>query len=326
LLNTPFRELAATQGIGSKKIRSFLKLLARVANSDAADLPADITTVPGNGKDDSVNKSASDGFDASAVSEVVWGKWRASVLRHRLGAEKIGRFAPSLRQMTRVIWNLPMAHYTKLNLAQIRAKKTHGAKRVQAILEAFYCVHKLVDGMEPQDHLAVRIIPRRIDAVEGWVGKALQTPGIPDADDIRAHFVEPLLDQIRADAAQQIVRLAENRLGVHGPITSVRKCARDLGLTRARVYQLLNEINDIMTVRWPMGRHQVHELRLKFESELTDGTNPRTLKQFFSAVELFYPATRRGAAGPMEVAPSPPTKSRDNGENASNLELLEAVS
>ena len=40
-----------------------------------------------------------------------------------------------------------------------------------------------------------------------------------------------------------------------------------MGLTRARVYQLLNEINDIMAVRWPNGRHQMYELREKLVSE-----------------------------------------------------------
>ena len=43
-----------------------------------------------------------------------------------------------------------------------------------------------------------------------------------------------------------------------------------MGLTRARVYQLLNEINDIMMVRWPTGRHQSHELREKFQAEAAE--------------------------------------------------------
>ena len=46
-------------------------------------------------------------------------------------------------------------------------------------------------------------------------------------------------------------------------VTSVRQAARTMGLTRARVYQLLNEINDIMMVRWPNGRHQVSEIDLR---------------------------------------------------------------
>jgi len=91
--------------------------------------------------------------------------------------------------------------------------------------------------------------------------------------------------------------------GIGGPITSVRQAARTIGLTRARVYQLLNEINDIMMVRWPMGRHQSHELRERFQAEAAETENVADLQQFFAAVELFYPGSRRGADGPLETAP-----------------------
>jgi hypothetical protein len=122
------------------------------------------------------------------------------------------------------------------------------------------------------------------------------------------------LEQIRTDTAQQIVRLAENRLGIDGPITSVRKAAREMGLTRARVYQLLNEINDVMNVRWPMGRHQVHELRGKFQAVAAGMDDPPDLEQFMAAVELFYPATRRGADGSLEQAALPLEGRDDDGE------------
>jgi hypothetical protein len=148
--------------------------------------------------------------------------------------------------------------------------------------------------------LAVRIVPRRIDEVEQWIGCVLQTPGIPDKQEIFEKFVSPLLEQIRTDATQQITSLAENRLGIHVPIASVRQAARSMGLTRARVYQLLNEINDIMSVRWPTGRHQVYELSDKFQAESERLDSPPDLSQFAAAVELFYPGARRGAAGPLE--------------------------
>jgi hypothetical protein len=88
----------------------------------------------------------------------------------------------------------------------------------------------------------------------------------------------------------------------------VRQAARLMGLTRARVYQLLNEINDIMMVRWPMGRHQTHELREKFQAETAETAKTDAavdLRQFHAAVELFYPGSRRGAAGPLEQAFEP---------------------
>ncbi len=313
LLNTPFAELAATPGIGHKKIRSFVRLLARVANTDPAELPVPLTVSLDSPPSPSIQLDFSNGFDPTAVSEVVWAQWRASVLKHGLQKEVLGRFAPSLRRLTRVIWNVPMEAYTKLTLDEIRSKRTHGEKRINAILEVFHCVHTLVSQMNSVDHLVIRIVPRRVDQVDTWIGHALQTPSTPRSTELLVNFVEPLLEQIRIDATQQIANLAEHRLGIHGPITSIRQAARTTGLTRARVYQLLNEINDIMTVRWPTGRHLTHELRDKLLGETSEMENSPDLQQYLAAVELFYPGNRRGAAGPLERELNPdddPAESR----------------
>lgn len=305
LLNTPFADLAATPGIGQKKIRSFVKLLARVANTDPAELPVDLSLVPGLSASEPQPSAPGNGFDPSTVSEVVWSQWRASVLKHGLQKEVLGRFARSLATMTRVIWDTPLEAYTNLSLHEIRTMKTHGEKRIHAVLEAFYSLHNLVGQMGQQAHLVVRIVPRAIDRVDRWIHHTLQSPGIPSKQEIFEEFVQPLLEQIRLDATQQIASLAENRLGIDTPLTSVRQAARSMGLTRARVYQLLNEINDIMTVRWPTGRHLVYELREKFQAEAAELDNPPGLQQFLAAVELFYPDSRRGAAGPLEFAAEP---------------------
>ncbi len=301
LLETSFAELAGTPGIGQKKVRSFVKLLSRVANTDPADLPIDLAAIGGNGRG-GLPRAASNGFDPSTVSEVIWSQWRAAVLEHDLGQEALGRYAPTLKNMTRVIWNRPLESYARMTLAEIRALKTHGEKRVQAILDAFHSIYTIVVGVGTQEHLVIRIVPRLIDGVETWLGQTLQTPGIPSPEQILQRLIRPLLDQVRVDATQQIIRLAENRLGINGPINSVRQAARTMGLTRARVYQLLNEINDILSVRWPMGRHQIYELRDKFQQEIAASENPPSLEQFHAAIELFYPGSRRGAAGPLERA------------------------
>ena len=305
LLGTPFPKLSGTPGIGHKKIHSFVKLLARAANTDPSQLPTELINLP-ESRDAAESESApvgENGFDPTSVSEVVWSQWRASVLKHGLGNERLGRFAPSLKDVTRVIWNTPLDAYLDCTLGYIRAMKTHGEKRVRAILEVFHAVHTLVADMGTRDHLVVRIVPRSIDEVEQWTGNALQTAGVPSEEEIFAHFLSPLLQQVRIDSTEQIASLAENRLGISGPITSVRQAARTMGLTRARVYQLLNEINDIMSVRWPTGRHQVYELCEKIHSEMARMAHPPKLRQFFAAIELFYPGSRRGAAGPLDQAP-----------------------
>jgi hypothetical protein len=301
LLSTPFAELAATPGIGQKKIRSFVKLLSRVANTDPAEVPLDNLPLPETGRGGPAG-AATGGFDPAALSEVTWAQWRVSVVRHGQGRETLGRLAPSLKNMTRVIWSTTLESYANMTLDEIRTLKTHGEKRVRAILEVFHGVHSLVANMGSPEHLVMRIAPKLIDAVESWLGRTLQMPTCPGDEEIFLHFVNPLLKQVRIDATRQIAALAENRLGINGPVTSVRQAARTMGLTRARVYQLLNEINDIMNVRWPMGRHQVYELSDKLGREARGLENPPSLEQFRAAVELFYPGSRRGAAGRLECS------------------------
>ena len=182
----------------------------------------------------------------------------------------------------------------------MRAMKTFGEKRIQAILEVFHGIHGLLSGVGSQPHLTVKIVPQSIDRAEQWVGRVLQTPGIPGEDEILEQFVRPLVRQIEIDAWPQIVTLVEHRLGINGPPCSVRQTARNMGLTRARVYQLLNEVNDIAAVRWPLGRHQVYELRQKFAREAAELDSPPNLTQFHAAVELVFPGSRRGADGSLD--------------------------
>jgi len=300
LLSMPFGEIAATPGIGEKKICSFVKLLARAANTDPHELPAESEMVSLEDNGHATRAYETNGFEPATVSEVVWAQWRASVVEHGLGEETLGRLTPSLRNMPHINWDMPLSAYTDKTLAEIRAMKTHGEKRVHAVLEVFYGVHKMVSQIGPQAHLVLRIAPRLIDGVEQWIVRALQSSRIPDEQEIFHKLLRPMLEQLRIDASEQIVDLAEKRLGIAGPITSVREAARQMGLTRARVYQLLNEINDIMRVRWPTGRRHIYDLRNQLLEETARLSTSPNLEQFHAGAELFFPNQRRGADGPLE--------------------------
>ena len=306
LLTTPFAEISATRGIGRKKIYSLVSLLSRAASTDPVELTPEFKPINGNGHPKDADAHAtSNGFDPHGVSEVAWGQWRASVVRHGLEHEKLGHLAPSLQDMTRVNWNTRLERYIDLTLADIRVLKTHGEKRVRAILEVFYSVHKIVADMGKRDHLVVKICPRRIDAVEQWIDQTLHSSDLPDDGEIFDSFITPLLEQLEVDSGEQIMNLARNRLGLSGPITSVREASRTMGLTRARIYQLLNEINDIIMVRWPNGRRQVYDLFDKLMAGVDAAKEQGDYRQFRAAVELFYPSSRRGANGSFDPIETP---------------------
>ncbi len=302
LLDLPFVELTATPGIGQKKIRSFVGLLSRAANTDPTDLSVDdMKSMPSPSARRETETSTGD-FDPSTVSEVVWSQWRATVIKHGFEHETLGRLAPSLRGMTRVNWNTSLDEFTDCTLAEIKARKTHGEKRIHAMLQVFHGLHKLLSEMGQEEHLVVRICPHRIDAAQQWIAKTMRSTAVPSETEIFAQFVKPLLDQLHADATEQVANLADDRVGLSGPITSVREVARTMGLTRARVYQLLNEVNDIMQVRWPSGRREVYELLEKLDGDARISGTSEQLDQFRAAAELFYPNNRRGGTGLLERA------------------------
>ena len=81
---------------------------------------------------------------------------------------------PSLDRLPRVLWNTPLGTYTELTLAQIRQLKTHGEKRVAAVLEVFAELHAVLSRLGSPGNLAVRIVPKFASQLEHWTLVASQ--------------------------------------------------------------------------------------------------------------------------------------------------------
>lgn len=288
IVQTPFEELYATPGVGQKKIRSLLQLLDRAVREEPvldAEIEQPVEDLP--------PCTGDTGLDSTLVSEARWSQWRESIVRNGLEHEPLGRFATSLEDLPKVLWQTPLGVYTNLSLGEIRELKTHGEKRVAAILGVFSGLHALLSNLGPQRELAVRIVPRFVSRLESWLTSILNGTKLPDAAQLREQFIVPLMEQVRVDAGAQIAELTASRIGCSGNETSVRDSARRLGLTRARVYQMLADVGLIMHVRWPEGYALVHEL----QDQLRGGDQPAgELEAFFTTVELCFPHRRWNSA------------------------------
>jgi hypothetical protein len=93
--------------------------------------------------------------------------------------------------------------------------------------------------------------------------------------------------------------LAAGRLGIEGPPQSVRQQARRLGVTRARVYQLLDDCSKVFDVRWPAGQLQLEELARKCADEIINSDRPPILE---ALRELLYPGKYGEVADTAYVA------------------------
>ena len=299
LLDTPFEELYQTPGVGQKKIDALVRLLARAAKDEIPLEPAASTEAA------AANPPVEDDetFDPNRVSEAIWTRWRASVVRNELGEVPLGRYAPSLERLPRVLWNAPLETYLDLSLGEIRRLKTHGQKRVSAVLEVFESLNRVVGNLDPNrpGTLAVRIMPPFVAQIEAWIFDVRFHAVAITPESLKTHFFAPLLEQVRSDAGEQVADLAAGRLGLGDTGDSVRQVARRLGLTRARIYQLLAEVGAVMEIRWPTGAAIVRDLvRSASAHELPQAEQERLV----AALELFFPATRRehltGDSAPAE--------------------------
>lgn len=282
LLATPFHELTATPGIGLKKIGSLVTLLFRAADEEAPAAPFGLST---NGSAISPDVYSDGEFDPTRVSELHWVKWRETVERHGLGGERIGRVARSLREVPTVIWNTHLEFYLPFTLAEMRQLKTHGEKRIRVVLEVFSYIHQLMGSLDPDGHLSIRLVPRLIARLEGWIQQALRLDGAPEYEELKHAVAEVILVQIDLDAGPNVVELARGRMGMEGPSQTVRLQSRRMGVTRARIYQLLDDCSKLFEVRWPCGRLWLERLTRRCEAH----NEEKSVALLKSISDLLYP-------------------------------------
>jgi hypothetical protein len=284
LFKMSFDQIGSTAGIGRKKLETFIKLLVRATKEETAGTV--IEYLPGADETPADGRNDEGQFDPQQVSEMVWTKWRDTVRRQGVGGEKLGRLTPSLQSLPSVVWNTPLSFYLDLTLAEIRNLKTHGEKRVAVVLEVFHTIHNMLDHINPQGDLAVRLAPRTIVSAEEWMVEARARSFPPNREEIEQHLIEPIVQQLGIDAGDTVAKLARGRLGVGSEAESVRNQSKSLGVTRARVYQMLEECHNVMSIRWPDGRRQLDEFAQWLDENYASAESANLLASFR---ELLYP-------------------------------------
>ena len=165
--------------------------------------------------------------------------------------------------------------------------KTHGEKRVAVVLEVFHTIHDMLDHIDPQGDLAVRLAPRTIVAAEEWMAEA-RTP-LVSAGARRDRAATGRADRAAAgDRRRRHRGQARPRPAWASALNaeSVRNQSKSLGVTRARVYQMLEECHNVMSIRWPDGRRQLDEFAQWLDENYASAEAANLLA---SLRELLYP-------------------------------------
>jgi len=235
------------------------------------------------------------GFTTEEVSEWQWSRWRECVVRHGLQDATLGHLAPSLRGLSRSLWDTPLSEYTNRTLAQLRRRKSHNEKHLCSIVEVFRSIHALLCDAEPGGHLGLHLRPRLIGQAADWLSETQRKRTVPTKRECLDQFVMPLVEQLRRDVKQQAVAFAERRLGVSGGTTDGRPAARRDQPPRRGADRLLGEISAVLNVRWPGGQSQAHALLARLDRQVPSRGKRARLRQVQSVVELFGPTATGGS-------------------------------
>ncbi len=279
LLQLELDELMATPGVGQKKILGFLDLLRRAAKPTPPAEPFGLSTLR-----TPLPRTTAEAFSASAVSEELWAAWCDTVRRNQLQDCPLGRIAPTLQVLPTVIWRKTLGDYVGLSLDELRRLPTHGEKRVAALLEIFCVVHEAVSTSVLHANLQLQITPAFVAPLTKWILEIAERKALPPAGEVHTRLAVPLIVQVGIDRGEQIAGIVRNRLALEQPI-SVKQQAEDLGVTRARVYQLLDECALCLQLRWPEGRWLLAPL-----SADHCGGDRKALELVSAIRELFFPA------------------------------------
>jgi hypothetical protein len=295
ILEKSFEELALTAGVGLKKLNSLNILLERALLENPLSQPVQVPATPPE------NHSPHNGvvterfrplnsqgeFDVNLVSEGLWSQWRETLERFDLSTQKLGRYAPTLQDLPTVIWMVPLKTYMNQTLLEMRNLRTHGEKRVSVILEVFYSIHEMLHAVSSHPNLTIELKPQFVVPLERWFEEILARESQPSHTEIMQNLVQPLVAQLSIDAGLDVVDLVRGRLGIDRDAVSVRQQSKDMHVTRARIYQLLEECDRIMSVRWPAGRRLFNELAERFNAN--ERRESMASELFAQCFDLFFP-------------------------------------
>ena len=222
LFSMPFDQLFATPGIGQKKINCLIELFAPCRQPS----PSGCSRSDGRGRAGLIRGRHPRRRLACFRGAV--GAVAANGARPRVGKQNAGPIGSLVTKAAARDLEYAARRVHVAESVQIRSLKTHGEKRVSAVLEVFGSLHALLASSKTQPHLSLQVLPKFVADVDHWAAAVVRRTVEVDADSIRHSFVDPLMAQVEIDAGEEIAQLAASRLRLDGSGATVRQvCATD---------------------------------------------------------------------------------------------------
>ncbi|HWB00566.1 MAG TPA: hypothetical protein VG713_18865 [Pirellulales bacterium] len=251
VLSASVEELHALPAVGTRKLQTLTVLLQRIASGPSVAPGGTLSAGLG-------DPGAS--FDAAALTEANWEAWRQLVRRHLPVDEPLGRFTDSLRQLPRSIWWTPLDWYCRLSLAEMRRLRSHGRKRVAAILRVF---NGLRIRLQAESGVTTVWRSPRISAVEQWMAEIDEHSPAVGLETFEQRFVVPVVEQLAVDLGSRFARLVHAELRSRSGVVPITgQVTGPVGQeSRARIFQVMQNAGTALALRWPDAAGRISTLR-----------------------------------------------------------------
>ena len=307
VLEKPYHKLLETKGVGESKLEKLIVLIERalkefvyqdeLAEGDRSGHapPAAETTI---GRSDFDLFPAVENLSLSELTPTVWQHVCQCIKRHSLENYPLGRFAETLDELPRGLWNCPLSDFVEHSIGELKQLKGYGDQRIASVLKVLVTTARVVAKCPSDTHLAIKVFPARIERISSWINRVLRDDLLPDYSSLCQHFVIPLLRQLEHDLGSQPAEMVERRLGVENEPETLDQIGESFDLTRERIRQLTLRAPEVMEVRWPEGKHLLDDFFEKFRSS---GEAVRHVELISRTLNLLFDVEARSGVSREEV-------------------------
>ena len=183
----------------------------------------------------------------------VWRNFVATIESAGYAPEPVGRYARSLQQFPRRLWPLPFAQFLTEPLRSRQQRPWLGPKKQDLLNQIVQDLAVTLTGLHASSAIPPRIRTAGFAEVERQLWTAIVEPRLAGASQIQRSVFPWILDELERDAGVRTRQLFANRLLPSIPPITPTEHAGQLGITRARYYQLLQQGRAILRFRWPEG-------------------------------------------------------------------------
>ena len=195
----------------------------------------------------------------------------------------VGRGIPSMRECG---WNIGSmsfdALFEKYSWAEIMGGKR---KRLGCVAQLFSRIPQFV-SISNDLGVAIEPVAAQILLAKSTIREILNSRRSPTQDELSRGVIAPLLEQVEVDCGPESSLVAKLRLGLGHRGRLFRDIASEMGISNARVGQLLKRAQGALLIRWREGEYLFDDLCELLQRGNSDFDSYRLCYRVF---EVFYP-------------------------------------